>query len=275
MKESVPAPRPASTPAGVSARLELDHVEAGYRGRAVLREVSLALSPGEVVGLVGPNGAGKSTLLRVASGALAPRAGAVRLEGASMAAMSRRDVARRLAWLPQAQSTDLAFRAREVVAMGRLPHLGPYAPAGAHDRAAVDAAIAATGIEPLAERSFPTLSEGEKQRVLLARCLAQEPGVLLLDEPTAALDVRHAWSLMRVVRERASAGIAVLAAIHDLALAARTCDRVIVIAAGRVARDGRPEDALDAAVIAETFGMRARVQREEAGIAITILGPSG
>lgn len=258
----------------MSALLELRGIAAGYRDRPVLRDVSLALAPGEVVGLVGPNGAGKSTLLRVAAGAIAPSAGTVRLGGAEVGTLARRDIARLLAWLPQAQGTELAFTAREIVAMGRLPHLGPYAPAGERDRAAVDAAIEATHAQPLAERAFPALSEGERQRVLLARCLAQEPQVLLLDEPTASLDVRHAWALMRLVRDRAAAGVAVLAAIHDLALAARACDRVIVLDGGAIRRDGPPEDALDPASIAATFGMRARVAREPEGVVITILGPA-
>jgi len=258
----------------VSALLAMNGVEVGYGARTIVRGASLSLAPGEIVGLVGPNGAGKSTLLRAAAGVLIPRGGTVALEGRPLASLGRRTIARSIAWLPQAQGTDLGFRAREVVEMGRLPHLGPFSPAGAADRAAVDAAIAATAIDALLDRRFPSLSEGEKQRVLLARCLAQEPKVLLLDEPTSSLDVRHAWSLMRIVRERADAGGAVLAAIHDLALAARTCDRVIVLAGGGIVADGTPEQALSQEVIAETFGMRARVTREPDGVVITVLGAS-
>ena len=256
----------------MSALLEIAGVDASYGARPVLSGVSLEVRPGEVVGLVGPNGAGKSTLLRIAAGVLAPRAGEVRLEGRAIGSLDRASIARRIAWLPQAQTTDLAFTGREIVALGRLPHLGPYRPAGEPDRLAVEAAIAATGTDALVPRAFPDLSEGEKQRVLLARCLAQEPRVLLLDEPTASLDVRHAWSLMRVVRERARAGAGVLAAIHDLALAARACDRVVVIAGGRVVRDGAPADALSAEVIGDTFGMRVRVERDDDGITIAVLG---
>jgi iron complex transport system ATP-binding protein len=256
----------------VIARLQLEGVDVGYGARSILRRVSLSLAPGEVVGLVGPNGAGKSTLLRAAAGVLAVRAGTIELEGHPLASLTRRAIAQSIAWLPQAQGTDLAFSAREIVAMGRLPRLGAFDPAREVDRAAIDAAIAATAIEALIERPFPSLSEGEKQRVLLARCLAQEPTELLLDEPTASLDVRHAWSLMRVVRERAEAGAAVLAAIHDLALAARLCHRVVVIGDGGVIADGAPEHALSPATIARTFGMRARVTREDDGVMITVLG---
>jgi iron complex transport system ATP-binding protein len=240
----------------------------------VLRRVSLAIAPGEVVGLVGPNGAGKSTLLRAAAGVLAVRAGEVRLEGRPLASLSRRTIAQSIAWLPQAQGTELAFRVHEIVAMGRLPRLGPFSPASSADRLAVEKAIRATGIEALAERPFPALSEGEKQRVMLARCLAQEPKVLLLDEPTASLDVRHAWALMRLVRERADEGAAVLAAVHDLALAARTCDRIVVVADGGVVENDRPEIALSPTTIARVFGMRARVVREEGGVVVTVLGAS-
>lgn len=254
--------------------LELVGVEVGYGTRSVLRGVSFTLAPGEVVGLVGPNGAGKSTLLRVVAGVLRVRAGEVRLEGTSIGSLARRVIARSIAWLPQAQGTDLAFTAREIVEMGRLPRLGAFRPAGDEDRRAIDAAIRATSVEALLGRPFPRLSEGEKQRVLLARCLAQEPKVLLLDEPTSSLDVRHAWSLMRVVRERADAGAAVLAAIHDLALAARTCDRVIVLSEGGMVADGPPEEALSEATIAQTFGMNARVGREADGVVITVLGAS-
>ncbi len=256
----------------MSALLELDRVEAGYGASPVLRSVSLALAPGEIVGLVGPNGAGKSTLLRAAAGVLAVRGGAVRLRGAPLVSLARREIARSVAWLPQAQGTELPFSAREIVAMGRLPHLGALEPARERDHAAIAEAIRATGVEALLDRPLPSLSEGEKQRVLLARCLAQAPAVLLLDEPTASLDVRHAWSLMRVVRARAQDGAAVLAAIHDLALAARACDRVIVVDRGELVSDGPPEDALAPEVIARTFGMRARIAREEGGVVVTVLG---
>jgi len=225
-------------------RLELDRVEVGYGARAILRGVSLSLAPGEVVGLVGPNGAGKSTLLRAAAGVLPLRAGSIQLEGQAITSLTRRAIARSIAWLPQAQGTDLSFSAREIVAMGRLPRLGAFEPAREADRAAVERAIAATAIEALIERRFPSLSEGEKQRVLLARCLAQEPSVLLLDEPTASLDVRHAWSLMRVIGD------------------------------GGVIADGPPDEALSPATIARTFGMRARVAREDDGVVITVLGAS-
>jgi iron complex transport system ATP-binding protein len=254
--------------------LALEGIEAGYRDAPVLRGVSLAIAPGEVVGLVGPNGSGKSTLLRVAAGVLRPRRGRVVLEGAPMAALRRREVARLLAWLPQSEGTDLSFSVREVVALGRLPHLGAFEPPGDRDREAVARAIDATRIAALADRAFPELSEGEKQRVLLARCLAQEPRVLLLDEPTARLDVRQAWALMEVVRARAAEGVAALAAIHDLALAARFCDRVLVLREGLIASGGPPERALSEGTLAAAFGMHARLERDGATVAFTLLGRS-
>jgi iron complex transport system ATP-binding protein len=188
-------------------------------------------------------------------------------------ALDRRSIARRVAWLPQTQDTDLAFSAREIIALGRLPHLGPFEPPRAPDREAIERAVRATDVGALLDRDFPSLSEGEKQRVLLARCLAQEPEVLLLDEPTSSLDIRHAWSLMEIVRERAAAGCAVLAAIHDLALAARTCDRVAVLSEGRVVCVGPPERALAAEVVAETFAMDVRLERDAHGLNLALLGP--
>lgn len=254
--------------------LEIERAEAGYGGRVVIGPISISIERREVVGLVGPNGAGKSTLLRLAAGVIAARSGRVLLHGSPIAGMDRSAIARNIAWLAPSQTTELAFSVREIVALGRLPHLGPFRPPREADRAAIDRAIAAAALGGLAGRAFPDLSEGEKQRVLLARCLAQEPSVLLLDEPTASLDVRHAWALMRVVRARADAGAGVLASIHDLALAARICDRVIVIAGGKIVSDGAPVEALNAGVIAETFGMRVRVDRDGDGIAITVLGAS-
>ncbi len=258
----------------MSPLLELEKIEAGYGARRVLAGLSFSVMAGEVVGLVGPNGAGKSTLLRIAAGIARPSGGTVRLCDAPIDTLSRRDIARKLAILPQAASTDFSFSVREIIEMGRLPHLGAFGSLGAHDRNALSNAIRDANVEPLIERRFQDLSEGEKQRVLLACCLAQEPRVLLLDEPTASLDVRHAWALMHVVRTRARAGIAVVAAIHDLALAARTCDRVFVLSQGHFRSEGSPERALCPDVIAEVFGMRARVTRESEGVVLTIVDAS-
>lgn len=252
--------------------MSLERVTASYGSRRVLENVSFALAPGEVVGLVGPNGAGKSTLLRVAAGLLTPRSGIVRLAGRPIAGLDRREIARSIAWLPQSEGTDLAFDVRAIVELGRLPHLGPFRPPGPRDREAIARALREAGIEGLASRPFPELSEGERQRVLLARCLAQEPAVLLLDEPTASLDVRHAWLLMDVVRARARAGAAVLAAIHDLALAARRCDRLLVLDGGRLVYDGLPEQALAPELVESVFGMRVRTDRADGAVTITVLG---
>jgi iron complex transport system ATP-binding protein len=258
----------------MSALLELRGVSAGWAGRDVLRGVSLSVAEGEIVALVGANGAGKSTLLAVAAGVLAPREGEARLGGAPLASLPRREAAKRTAWLPQSDATDLAFTAREIAALGRLPHLGPFEPPREEDRKAIARALEEVGVSAIADRAFPSLSAGEKQRVLLARCLAQGAPLLLLDEPTGSLDVRHAWSLLRVVRERAAAGAGVLAAIHDLALAARACDRVVVLAGGEVIADGAPLEALREETLARAFGMRARVEEREDGISLTVLGPA-
>lgn len=258
----------------MSALLDLEAIDARYGTRHAVRGVSLTVEAGEVVGLVGPNGAGKSTLLRIASGILRPLTGTVRLEARPIESMTRRDIARSLALLPQAAFTDFSYSAREIIEIGRFAHRGAFGALGARDELALRAAIRDAGVEGLVTRRFQELSEGEKQRVLLARCLAQEPRVLLLDEPTASLDIRHAWALMRAVRARALAGIAVIAAIHDLALAARVCDRVIVLSNGEIRSEGPPEEALSSEVIAEVFGMRARVTREPEGIVITIVDAS-
>lgn len=259
----------------MSVLLELREIDARYGTRHAVRALSLAVTAGEVVGLVGPNGAGKSTLLRIGSGILRPRAGTVRIDSRPIETMTRRDIARSLALLPQGAFTDFSYSAREIIEMGRFAHRGAFGALGARDELALRTAIRDAGVEDLVARRFQELSEGEKQRVLLARCLAQEPRVLLLDEPTASLDIRHAWAFMRAVRARALAGIAVIAAIHDLALAARVCDRVIVLKDGEIRSEGPPEQALSSDVIADVFGMRARVTREPEGIVITIVDASG
>lgn len=227
-------------------------------GRAVLAGIDLALEPGRFVGLVGPNGAGKTTLLRVLAGLLPPTKGAVTLDGAPLDRLSREARARRIAALFQGAGVGWPMQVRAVVALGRLPHRRAFAGLSGADAAAVSRAMAATGIADLAERLEPTLSSGERMRVLLARALAVEAAWLLADEPITALDPAHQLDAMALLRDTARGGTGVVAVLHDLTLAARCCDRIVVMEAGRIVADGRPEDALTDARLAATFGVSVR-----------------
>ena len=247
-------------------KVRISGLAAGYRGRPVLSGVSLELSPGELVAVVGPNGAGKTTLLRAISGALPPSAGAVYLDGKALGRLSPREVARRLAVVEQRPQVGFDFTVRELVELGRLPHLKFPDRLTPRDAEAVEEALAAVGLSELSGRRFSTLSGGEKQRVFLAIALAQEPQVLLLDEPTAHLDVRHQLELMELVAERAQEGLAVLAAMHDLNLAAAFADRMILLVEGRVLAQGRPEEVLTRENLRTAFGVEARVARDETGV---------
>jgi iron complex transport system ATP-binding protein len=223
-------------------------------GRTLLEQVSLTLTGGELVGILGPNGAGKTTLLRTLVGLRAPTSGSVLLEGRPLGARSRREIAQSLAWLPQGEATDLELPAYEIALMGRLPHRGPLEPWTAADHDTTRAALGRVHALELASRGFPSLSAGEKQRILLARALAQSPRALFLDEPTANLDPRHAWRTFDVLSELARKGTTVVAALHDLSLAGM-CTRVIVLANGRIAEDAPPDRALSPTVLREVFGI--------------------
>jgi iron complex transport system ATP-binding protein len=234
--------------------MTLDAQAVGYRiaGRALLDGVSLTLVPGEVLALVGPNGAGKSTLLRVLAGDLAPTSGAILLDGRPLSAFRARELALRRAVLPQQALMQFAFAAREVVAMGRHPHLGRHGETD-RDEAIVRAAMGRTETLPLAERAYPSLSGGEQGRISLARVLAQEAPVLLLDEPTAALDLRHQQATLGIARALAAEGATVLAVLHDLNLAAAYADRVALLAAGRLVTVGTPWATLTADTLGAVF----------------------
>ena len=221
-------------------------------GRDVLADVSLRLGAGWTA-VVGPNGAGKSTLLRVLAGLMPPSRGEVRLDDRPLAEWPARRRAQRLAWLAQQGEVTGELTAREVVALGRLPHLGLLAAPGAADEAAVDAAMAATECAAWQHRRLHELSGGERQRVLLARALATEASVLLLDEPTTHLDAPHQVALARLFRRLAPTH-AVVSVLHDLPLALHA-DRVIVLRGGRIHADGAPRDAsLQAALVAAFDG---------------------
>ena len=235
---------------------ELAGVTVAFRERLVLRGVDLAIAPGERVALVGPNGAGKSTLLRVLAGLVVPREGRVMLGGDPVAGIGRAAIARRLAAVPGQAALPFATRVEEVVALGRLPHEDPFRGPRPADHAAVDAAIERVGIGPLRRRDARELSLGERQLVLIALAVAQAAPLLVLDEPTVHLDLRHQVAVMELLADLNSRdGVGVLAVLHDLALAAHFFPRLVLLDGGRVVVDGPPARVLAPERIRATFGV--------------------
>jgi iron complex transport system ATP-binding protein len=239
--------------------LELRDVRFGYRRRGrpdreVLRGVSLAVAPGELVALLGPNGSGKTTLLRVALGLLPARSGSVEVDGRPVAAWSRREIAQRIAVLPQLPTVPDGFRVEELVEMGRAPHARSRFGATAEDESAVERALLDADAMDLVGRPVDELSGGERQRVLVAMTLAQEPRLLLLDEPTQHLDLAHQVALLATLdRLRRTRGLAVVAVLHDPALTALAHPRVVLLAQGRVVADGPAAEVLKPATVARVF----------------------
>ncbi|MDT9592737.1 heme ABC transporter ATP-binding protein [Nocardioides zeae] len=235
----------------MSGRLEARGLGVRIDGARILDGVDLDVAPGELVALVGPNGAGKSTLLAALAGDLEPTEGTVTLDGRGLRAYRARELARVRGVLLQQQRLAFGFRAREVVAMGRAPWHGT----DAEDRDAevVAAATSRTDVAHLVDRLFPTLSGGEQARVSFARVLAQEPRLLLLDEPTAALDLQHQEGVLAVARAEAADGAAVVVVLHDLSLAAAYADRVCVLADGRVRAVGTPREVLRADLLGDVY----------------------
>jgi iron complex transport system ATP-binding protein len=236
--------------------IHLEGVTVAYHGRPAIRDVSLHIAAGERVALVGPNGAGKSTLLRAIAGVVSPAVGRVELAGQPVAAFDRNAIARRLAVVPQVAALPFSTTVEEVVALGRLPHEHPIRGMRPADRAAVAAAIEQVGLGHLMGRDARELSLGERQLVLLAMAVAQDAGVLVLDEPTVHLDLRHQVEVMELLGElNARDGTTVLGVLHDLALAAHFFPRLVVLDGGRVVADGPPAEALSADVIRDVFGV--------------------
>lgn len=232
-----------------AAPLQAEALRLVLGGRAVVDGVSLALQPGRWAALVGPNGAGKSSLLSLLAGLRAPDAGHVQLLGDPLVTLPARERARRLAWLAQQGGAEGDIAARDVVRLGRLPRQGLFGAPDEADEAAVDAAMAETECSAFAARRLRELSGGERQRVLLARALAVQAPVLLLDEPTTHLDAPHQRALVRSLLARSGQGVAVLSVLHDLNLAL-AADRVLVMHQGRLLADGAPHDpALQAALV--------------------------
>ncbi len=234
--------------------IELRDVTVELGGKPVVDGVSAEIADGEWLALIGPNGAGKTTLLR-AIARLVPFSGEVRLDGRRGEELSRGELARLVADVPPDPSTPPWMTVAEYVLLGRTPHLGPLAKEGSRDRDAAARSLARLDLLPFAGRRLGTLSGGEKQRVVVARALAQEAPIVLLDEPTAALDIGHQQQALELLDGlRAEPGLTLVTAMHDLTLAAQYADRMLLLDAGRVVADGTPGDVLTEAVIAEHYG---------------------
>ncbi len=265
---SAPAPRPAPL-------LEARAVHLRHPGgdRDVVRDVSVGVAPGEILALVGPNGSGKSTTLAALAGALQPRLGRVLLDGVDLHDVRRRAFARRVARLPQEPLCPEGLTVRELVLCGRHPHRGWLQSERAEDRGAVAAALRAMGLADLRHRRVETLSGGERRRAWIAMVLAQRAEVLLLDEPTAALDLRHQHEVLDLLaavnREH---GTAVVLVLHDLEHAARIAHRVAVMHRGRLYHAAPPEQAIVPEMLCDVFGVAARVDREDARLRIRVDG---
>ncbi len=246
--------------------LSASDVTVHLAGRAVLTGAAIRVAAGEIVGLIGPNGAGKTTLLRVLARLQPATAGSVAFDGAPAAAMPRPRFARAVAYLPQGGESHWAIPVEELVFLGRLPHFGAWRRPSAEDRAAVAAAMAATGIEHLADRPANQLSGGERARVLLARALAGAPRVLLADEPVAGLDPYHRLEVMEHLKALAETGAGIVVVLHDLTLAARFCSRLVLLDRGAVAADGQAEEVLSAERLARIYEISALSGREDGAL---------
>ncbi|WP_119677598.1 ABC transporter ATP-binding protein [Indioceanicola profundi] len=237
----------------------------GYGSRTVLAGVELRIGPGELVGLIGPNGAGKSSLLRCMAGLAQPRGGKVLLDGQPLDKVPANRRAQRLAYLAQGAEVHWPLTVERLVALGRLPHLGPWSRPDDADTHAIERAMELCDVASLRSRTATTLSGGERARVLLARALAAEPALLLADEPVAGLDPYHQLQVMDVLCARAAAGTGVLMVLHDLTLAARFCSRVALLHQGRVAADGPPGEVLRPGLLEEVYGVRMAAARLDSG----------
>ncbi len=241
--------------------ISVENVFAGYGARQVLHDVSLGVSTCERVGLLGPNGAGKTTLLRMIGGLLSPMRGDVKLKGRAIRDWAGRERARLIAGVPQSLSVAVPLRVGDVVATGRLPHVGDWSALGTADEEAIAGALAAVDMTDKSDRLIDELSAGERQRAWLAMALAQQPEILLLDEPTAHLDIHQAWHLMELLSAWADERkLTVIFSTHDLNLASAFCTRVALMKDGRIRADGSPENVFRADLLSDVFSHPLDVQ---------------
>ncbi len=243
------------------AGLQISEVSFSYSNGLVLRDVSLTIRLGEMIGLLGPNGSGKTTLIKLASGIFQPGRGSVRLDGLDLVRLSRKAVARSVAVVPQQFNVPFAFTAGEIVLLGRVPFLHGFSGESEADRRAVADALKMVGISGLERRQFDQLSGGERQKVVLAMALAQQPELLLLDEPTVHLDIAHQVEILELVKKlNVERGITIVAALHELNMAALYFSRLVLLKEGRVMADGTPAEVLTEKMISEVYSASVRVE---------------
>jgi iron complex transport system ATP-binding protein len=255
--------------------LRVEAVAAGYGRRDAVREVTVGVRPGEVVGVIGPNGSGKTTLVRVASRTLRPRTGTVLAAGRDLYGIPAREAARLVAVVPQELAPTFGFTVLEIVLMGRAPYMSPWGGGGPRDYQRARDAIEVAGVQHLADRPVTDLSGGEKQRTVLAQALAQDAPILLLDEPTTHLDPGHVVTILETVRRLAvGEGVAVLAVFHDLNLASSYCDRLVALSDARVVAEGPPEEVITPEFLRGIYGIEAEVHPHFAtGRPVVLPGP--
>ena len=252
--------------------IQLDNVTFAYNGCPVLAGLSLSIARGERLALLGPNGSGKSTLLKLMSGILTPCAGSVLLEGRSPAATPRRELARSIAVVPQDFAVPFSFTVREIIELGRTPHLTRWGSYSSLDRQFIDEAVEATGVQDLCHRVFNELSGGERRRVMIAMALAQKSEILLLDEPTQQLDISRQGDVLNLIVElNAVRGITIVAAMHDLNLAARYFDRVVMLHRQSIAADGNPTAVLEPGLLEAVYGGQLEVSTSRDGSSPVVL----
>ncbi len=246
--------------------LQASQLNLGYNRKTIVKEFNLAIRSKTILGLVGPNGSGKTTILRALAGLLQPRAGEVLVQGESITQLDSRKRARRIAWVPQRESLVWSLSVEEAIQLGRAPHRGWFLPYTAQDHRIVDWAIHITELNDLKDRPIDQLSGGEFQRVLIARALAQEPEILLLDEPTTNLDIHHQIQLLDLIKSLVDQKqLTVIVAIHDLNLAVRYCDQIILLHHGQQIRKGNPGEVLTEDNLNTVFGIEAKLYQDPWG----------
>jgi len=241
--------------------LEAKVIHFSYNKTKVIENVSMSLSQGEFLGIIGPNGAGKSTMLRLLCGILRPEKGDVFLFGTKLLNQRPKEIAQKIAFVPQETHFALDFTVEEIVGMGRYPYQRPFQREDPKDHAAIEYSLEAANVGSLRRRLVNTLSSGERQRVVIARALAQDPRILLLDEPTSHLDLHHQYVIMGLLKKLNAEGISVVVVHHDLNLASLYCERLILMHLGRIFAKGKPNDLLNQKTLGEVYGTAIRIVR--------------